>query len=168
VPGCKKITDPNNLLSAMLFFKRIRFVPSLEYRSKTAFNAIFKKLMTSKTTKGRVIYIDEIYHLGYAQSFPDWLSRGISTARQKKISIWISSQRPTNIPMPLLTEARRIYLFYLSYADDLKKVAKFTRDEKSFLEAIKELKYDYSFIELDRISGTWQKMPKLKLDEGGF
>lgn len=157
-----KIIEPMNLEKKLRAFDKIRYVPRLEYRTKAHFNAVFKTLMTNKYAKNRIIYIDEIYHLGFGQSFPDWLSRGISTARQKKISIWTSSQRPSNIPMAILTESRRIYLFYLSYAEDIKKIAKFTRDEKALLKEVEELGYDYSFIELDRIRGSWKKLTPLK------
>ena len=158
-----KIISPENIVKKLWSFDKIRYVPKLEYRSKEWYNYVIKILMTKKYGKNRVIYIDEIYHLGYGLNFPDWLSRGISTARQRKTSIWSSSQRPMNVPMAILTESRRIYLFYLSYAEDLKKISKFTRDEKRFLEVIKELKYDYSFIELDRIKGEWRKLPKLTI-----
>lgn len=158
-----KIISPENIVKKLWSFDKIRYVPKLEYRSKEWYNYVIKILMTKKYGKNRVIYIDEIFHLGYGLNFPDWLSRGISTARQRKTSIWSSSQRPMNVPMAILTESRRIYLFYLSYAEDLKKISKFTRDEKRFLEVIKELKYDYSFIELDRIKGEWRKLPKLTI-----
>lgn len=173
IPDAVKVTSPIGLGRKLKSLSRIRYVPKLEYRTKDYFNAVIKYLLLTKNIfdrqevwKNGIIYIDEIYHIGYGQSFPDWLSRGIATARQKKISIWVSSQRPTNIPMPLMTESRRIYLFYLSYAEDLKKISKFTRDEKHFLEVIRELKYDYSFIELDRITGMWRKLPKLQIKGG--
>lgn len=158
-----KLTSPENLKRKLRFFDKIRYVPELQYRTKEIFNLVTKTLFTSKYGKKRIIYIDEIFHLGFGISFPDWLSRGISTARQKKISLWTASQRPTNIPMAILTESSRIYLFYLSYAEDIKKVSKFTRDERRFLEVVKELKYDYSFIEIDRIKGEWKKMGKLSI-----
>ena len=74
----------------------------------------------------------------------------------------MSSQRPTNIPMAILTESRLIYVFYLSYEEDIKKVAKFVKNSKRFQEVLQELEYDYSFIEIDRIKGTWKKFPKIK------
>ena len=158
-----KITSPLNIEKKLRSFDKIRYVPDLKYRSKNWFNYVIKTLMTSKYGRGRVIYIDEIFHLGFGQSFPDWLSKGISTARQKKISIWTCSQRPTNVPMSILTESRRVYIFYLSYMEDLKKLSKFTRDEKRFLKEIESLAYDYSMIELDRIKGSWVKLSPLKI-----
>lgn len=165
LPGATKINGPSNLSRKLMLNDKIRYVPDLEYRNRGDFNYVIKKLFTNKNGRERIIYIDEIFHLGYGMSFPDWLARGISTARQRKTSLWTSSQRPTNIPLSILTESKIIYLFYLSYAEDIKKVSKFTRDERNFREAVQELKYDYSFIEIDRIKGLWRKMPKLKLEE---
>lgn len=156
-----KVKTPENLTLNLAIYSKIRYIPKLDYRTKTAFNFVVKKLMTERGGKNRVIYIDEIYHLGYAQSFPDWLARGISTARQRKTSLFISSQRPTNIPMSLLTEASRIFCFYLSYDEDIKKLSLFVRDSKNFKEEMLKQKYDYSFIEIDRIKGLWTKHQKL-------
>jgi len=157
-----KIKSPENLSLKMSIFDKIRYIPALEYRTRDFFNFVVKKLVLEKSGKNRIIYIDEIYHLGFGASFPDWLSRGISTARQRKTSFWVSSQRPSNIPMAILTEASKIYCFYLSYEEDIKKLSLFVRDVKNFREVMRGLEYDYSFIEIDRIKGTWQKFPKIK------
>jgi len=167
IPGAVKIIDPVHITRKLRAFAKIRYVPKLEFRTKGDFNYILKVLMTNPHAHKRIIYIDEIYHLGFGPSFPDWLSRGISTARHKGISVWTASQRPANIPLAVMTEARRIYLFYLSYAEDVKKIAKFTRDEKNFLEEVENLKYDYSMIELDRVTGRWRKLQPLQKNEGG-
>ena len=163
--GAVLIKSPMNLKKKLKAFDKIRFVPDLEFRTKAFYNAVIKTLFTDKAGKNKIIYVDEIFHLGYAQSFPDWLSKGISTARQRKTSLWTSSQRPANIPMAIITESRRIYLFYLSYAEDIKKISKFTRDEKNLLREVELLEYDYSFIEIDRVKGSWRKLPKLKKED---
>lgn len=157
------LNSPEFLTSKLLLFNRIRYIPKLDYRSKQFFNYVIKKLVVDNSGKKRIIYIDEIFHLGFGANFPDWLSRGISTARQRKTSFWVASQRPSNIPMAVLTEATKIYCFYLSYEEDINKLALFVRDTKNFKEAMKELKYDYSFIEIDRIKGIWKKYPKLEV-----
>ncbi len=161
VEGSVKVDHPGAVAWNLRWYHRIRYVPKLEYRTREHWNQVVKFLLTRNLGKKRVIYIDEIFHLGFGPSFPDWLSRGISTARQRQTSFWISSQRPMNIPMAVMTEASRIYAFYLSYEDDIKKLSKFVRDSKAFQEVMLGLKYDYSFVEIDRIKGTWRKLPKL-------
>ncbi|MBT9131454.1 MAG: hypothetical protein DDT41_01760 [candidate division WS2 bacterium] len=157
------ITNPYRMNSKILGYDKIVYRPDLEWRTKEAYNYVIKMLVTTRGGKNRIIYIDEIFHLGYGQSFPDWLSRGISTARQRKSSFWISTQRPSNIPMAILTEARRIYIYYLSYSEDVKKLAKFSRDPTNFYRSASTLKYDYSFLELDRIKGSFSKHSPLKV-----
>lgn len=161
IPNSFKITNPHTLLLKVFLHSKIRYSPKIDYRTKKWYNYVIKILMTSNLGKEKIIYIDEIYHLGYGASFPDWLARGISTARQRKTSFWISSQRPTNIPMSILTESTKIYCFYLSYEEDIKKLALFVRDTNNFKKEMMKLKYDYSFIEIDRIKGEWKKFPKL-------
>lgn len=156
------VSTPKNLIQKLKGFDRIRYTPDFDYRTKDFYNYVIKKLVIDKAGKKRIIYIDEIFHLGFGISFPDWISRGISTARQRQTSFWIASQRPSNIPMAVLTEATKIYCFYLSYEEDINKLSLFVRDSKNFKEAMKDLKYDYSFIEIDRIKGTWVKYPKLE------
>jgi len=161
LPDSVKVSNPTNLRKKLVGFDKIRYVPALDYRTRDWYNEVIRKLMLDKAGKGRIIYIDEIFHLGYGPSFPDWLSRGISTARQRKTSVWVASQRPMNIPMAILTEATKIYCFYLAYEDDIDKLSKFTRDRQNFKGGMRELKYDHSFIEIDRVHGTWRKLPKL-------
>ncbi|MBT9145236.1 MAG: hypothetical protein DDT42_01106 [candidate division WS2 bacterium] len=157
------ITNPFRINQKLKAYNKIIYRPELKYRTKEAYNYVIKNLVTKGGGKNRIIYIDEIFHLGFGMSFPDWLSRGISTARQRKTSFWISSQRPSNIPMAILTEARRIYIYYLSYSEDIKKLSKFSRNGEKFIREVASLGYDYSFVELDRIKGDFVKHTPLKI-----
>lgn len=162
----KMIRSPERIEWWLRLYDKIRYVPKPEYLDGTWFNYIFKKLLDSSSKKKqrpRIIYIDEIYHIGYGAGFPVWLPRAITTARQRGLSFWIASQRPRNIPMPVMTEASRIYVFYLNKEDDIKYIASFARTNKKDLErALYEQEADYSFIEIDARKGTWKKYPKLK------
>lgn len=162
----KTINNPKNLRWILKFYPKIRYVPRLEYREKEVWDYIFEVLNDSSTRKKpnpRIVYIDEIYHLGYGANFPNWLPKAITTARQKKISYWIATQRPRNIPLPILTEASFIYVFYLSRDDDIKYLASFARkNPKQLYEALQGQENDYSFIEINVRTGEWQKYPKLK------
>ena len=165
--GSTKITSPRMLKQKLQMFKKIRYVPGGEYRNKQTWNYVFKTISESsskKKPKPRIVYIDEIYHLGYGTSFPNWLPVMATTARQKKIGLWISTQRPSMIPIPTMSECTRFYLFYISYDEDIAKMAKFVRNnKKGLIETLNVIDMDYSFIEVDRIRGTWRKLPKIKL-----
>ncbi len=163
----KVIKNPASLKLQYKLQDRIKYTPQPDFISSGYFNRIFKEVLGSSTKRHpnpRIIYIDEIFHIGFGQSFPSWLPKSIATARQRQLSFWISTQRPRCIPMPVLSEASKIYVFYLNKEDDVKYVSSFARTDKKLLEqSLYEQKDDYSFIEIDARKGTWQKYPKLKL-----
>jgi len=162
VPGVK-IDTPTGLKWKLWMFKKIRYVPKPEYLNKQAWEMVFKQILQSSSKKKqnkRIIYIDEIYHVGYGVNFPSWLPKAITTARQRKLSFWISTQRPSQIPLPILSECSRIFAFYLGYEEDIKKLSKFNR-KGDLKEAIMACKFDYSFIEIDRAKGNYVKHNKL-------
>ncbi len=47
--------------------------------------------------------------------------------------------------------------------EDIKKLAKFSRNGEKFVRDVVSLKYDYSFVELDRIMGDFTKHTPLKI-----
>jgi len=164
--GGKLVREPNRLAWWLRLYDQIRYVPKPEYLDAVYFNYVFKQLLESSSKKRkrpRVIYIDEIYHIGYGAGFPIWLPKSITTARQRGISFWIAAQRPRNIPGPVLSEASKIYVFYLNKEDDIKYISSFARMDKRLLEkALYEQEDDFSFIEVDARKGIWQKYPKIK------
>ena len=165
LPGVTKKT-PHYMDWYQRIFKRVLYRPKPEWFFKDAFNSVFKDFLESSKKKKphpRICYIDEIYHVGYGTSFPTWLPRGLTTARQKKLSFFIATQRPRMIPGPVITEAAKVYVFYLSKFDDIKYIAGFSRsDPKKLQAALQEQSDDYSFIEIDNRKGTWIKFPKLR------
>ena len=163
--GFKKITTPQALSWKMKMFKKIRYVPKNEYRNRATWNYVLDTIANSSSkSKPRPIdlYIDEIYHLGIGMSFPTSLPILCSTARQKRIGIYISTQRPSLIPISVLSEATKIYVFYLSYLEDLKKVGKFSKIGDLPLR-LREMELDHAFVEVDGQSGTYRIMPPLNL-----
>ncbi len=163
--GARLLTSPAHLAWCLKWYKRLRYAPKLQYRTRDTWNSIFATLDESSSKRKpspRVVYIDEIYHLGYGASFPSWLPRAIATARQKKISYWISTQRPRQIPLPVLSEASRMFVFYLSREDDIKYVSSFARtDSQALYNALLVQQNDYSFIEIDVRKGSWARYSKL-------
>jgi|BarGraIncu00421A_1022006.scaffolds.fasta_scaffold36701_2 hypothetical protein len=165
----RTITTPAQLASHLRWQKKLKYIPALNQRERGTWNSIFAALDASSTKRKpseRIIYIDEIFHLGYGPSFPIWLPRAITTARQKRISYWIATQRPKQIPMPVLSEASKIYAFYLSREDDIHYLAGFARSDKDKFEAaLLSQKNDYSFIEIDVRTGSWHQYSKLSTKE---
>jgi len=162
-----RIRSPDLLSLRLKIHDNIHYVPRPEYLNRDTWNEVLKTLLMSsekRHPKKRIVYIDEIFHLGFGHAaFPDWLSKSVTTARQRKIGYWISTQRPRMIPGEILTEAAKIYVFYLSKADDIKFISGFSRsDPKELQTLLSSQKDDFSFIEIDNRKGTYTKFPKIK------
>jgi DNA helicase HerA-like ATPase len=160
-----KLKNPNFLKQYLWLYKRIHYVPNPDYMNRLSWDFVLRTLAfssTKKKPKPKIVYIDEIYHLGFNQNFPVWLPKAVATCRQKQISFWISTQRPKMIPVATISEASRIFIFYLSRGEDIEYISKFARrDRKGFEKALLEQKNDYSFIEVNNRLGTWQKFNKI-------
>lgn len=169
LPGSVKITTLDSLSLKLKMFKKIRYVPDAAYRNRDSWNYLFLALSKSSSKKKpvpRIVYIDEIYHLGYGPSFPDQLPIFATTARQRQLSLWIATQRPSMIPLPILTESKRIFVFYLKYEEDLKKLGKLSRSKggkQQLLNDLIELDFDYSFIEIDGKTGDYRHLNPIKI-----
>jgi len=160
-------SDPHGLNVRLKLYKKLKYKPGNAYRERDWWNYVIATLANSSTKKKpkpRTVYIDEIYHIGYGSSFPAELPKALTTCRQKKISWWISSQRPRQIPVPVISESSKIYVFYLSKYDDMKYISGFGRqDPKELMQELQKLSDDYSFIEIDNRKGTWTKFPPIKV-----
>jgi len=163
-----RVSNPGLMKAYMKLFRRIQYVPKPEYLTRQNFDNLFRSILESsskKQPKPRVLYIDEIFHIGYGASFPSWLPRSITTARQRKISFWIATQRPKMIPQPVLSEASRILVYRLAKEDDIKYAASFARsNSKELYKVLQAQEDDYSFIEINTRKGTWEKKPALKIN----
>lgn len=164
----KTVHSPTAAKFWFKIYNRIRYVPTREYFDRETWEELFDWLLNTSTKKKpnpMIIHINEIYRLGYGASFPQSLPVTMTTARKRKISMFIETQRPKAIPIPVLTEASRIYLFVLRRPDDRKYIAGYIGgdDPKQFLSILNNQKLDYSFIEIDGDSGEWTKYPPIKL-----
>ena len=74
-----------------------------------------------------LVYIDEAAMLCPTRGvIPGGLARAIQQGRQREISVWSATQRPANIPVPLLSESEHVFTFRLRNPDDLKRMADYT------------------------------------------
>lgn len=166
LPG-KIVKSPENLAYHLKLWDKIIYRPHRNYRNARAWNYVFNALMDSSSPKKkneRVILIDEVFHVGYGPSFPTALPIFATSARESGLSLWCNTQRPSQLPLPIFTEAAKIYVFYLTRRRDIKTIAEFSReDEKECLKILKSQQYDNSFIEIDNRTGTWKKFPKLHI-----
>lgn len=156
---------------AFLRDRHIVFRPKIEDQTPQMFNNLLKMLhtrgrprdkRTGKFPRPFTIYIDEAYSVGYASNFPHWATKIAVLDRQKGIGLWTASQRPVNIPIPLRSECAYYYVFYLSYEDDIREIAKYGRPKKQLEEMLThELKFDHSFIQISRKTGEFIHRPPI-------
>jgi hypothetical protein len=169
----KKVRTPQQLTFLLSMqklvnrYSRLRYVPDLEYRNRLTWNYVIRKIAASSTKKKphpKILMIDEIFHLGWGMSFPNELPQAISTCRQKKISLFVNTQMPKNLPGALITQAKYIFVFFLNKEEEIKYTSGFVRqDRKEFINVLYDQKLDNSFILINGFEGTWEKYPALSV-----
>jgi energy-coupling factor transporter ATP-binding protein EcfA2 len=127
------------------------------------YDGIFKELYDIGNL---TIYIDEIYGIVPPnKTIPPWLSAVYTRGRELKIGVWASSQRPSWIPMFLMSESEWFFIFKLQLDDDRKRMAGIVgkgvlfpvQDEHGFFvynTLWDEPKYMKEFKSLDKSSET--------------
>ena len=164
----KIVTKPSEAVKAIeKNINRIIYKPHRKYQTREINEIIINALLDSSTRKNkkpRVIYIDEIFHLGYERSFPSALPIGLAISRQRALSFWISTQRPKLIPTNILSEASYIFCFFLSKRMDIEYLADNIRAEKKefITDSLTMKKEEYKFILLDQNNGIYEIYPKIK------
>lgn len=166
--GAKVVRSPAEAKFWINFHNKIRYVPRREYKTRDEWDRLFdwlSSLSSKKKPKPMIIHINEIYRLGYGTNFPISIAETMATARKQKISMFIETQRPKAIPLLVLTEASRIFVWVLTREDDRKYIAGYTGGgkQKDFLSILNEQKLDFSFIEINTDDSTWEKYPPILL-----
>jgi hypothetical protein len=87
------------------------------------------------------VYCDEITQLApNAINVPFGLKKAIVLGREKKLSVWYASQRPSGIPIILLSEIEVTFAGLMKNPKDRDKIAQFTGNPE-----IRELVPQYTF-----------------------
>jgi energy-coupling factor transporter ATP-binding protein EcfA2 len=74
-----------------------------------------------------ILYIDEVAMvIPSAQRLPNGLARLIQQGRQRGIGVWNATQRPSRIPIPILSESEHHFVFRLRHPADLRRMAEYT------------------------------------------
>ena len=168
IKSAKIVNKPSEAVKAIeKNIPRIIYKPTRKYQLKEINEVIINAIVDSSTKKNlkeRVIYIDEIFHLGYDRSYPQALPVALAISRQRRLSWWIATQRPKLIPTNILSEASYIFCFFLSKRMDLDYLSENIRAEKKqFMKLALDMnKDDYNFILLDQTNGNYKLFPKIK------
>lgn len=97
----------------------------------------------------RLIYVDELADFFKYRSQGEIFMRIARNGRERNCALIACSQRPRKIPTEVMTELKRLYMFSLSYKDDIKHVAEFGIPEvqvpkdHTFYMWDKDLKFEF-------------------------
>jgi hypothetical protein len=87
------------------------------------------------------LYVDEVYSVA-ERTIPQYYSACMTRGRERGIEVWNSVQRPSRIPLSVLTEAENYYVFRLTLRDDRKRVEECTgMPERNLLDLPKHRFY---------------------------
>jgi len=73
----------------------------------------------------RVLFVDELADFFKQRSLGDIYQRIARNGRERDVALIAGSQRPRKVPVEVMTEMSRIYMFQLDFDEDLKHVYQF-------------------------------------------
>lgn len=111
----------------------------------------FEKGRKSGKKKPFILYLDEGAWIA-SQGAKSAIARLAIAGRSLGIGLWVTAQRPRNIPVEVRSEAWRTYLFFLQYQDDEDELIKYSKGQLT-REDLRVTLDDYSFWELRRGKG---------------
>lgn len=139
--------------------ERIIYQPSIEeendYQTQDAFfNLIYQQ-------KNRLLYVDEAYALlGDTRPSP-YLKACLTRGRERGISTYVATQRPSGIPIILLSESEHYFIFRLNWPADRKRVAQVTGIDEDFQATLQP----HEFIYANPSRGITTQKLKLQFEE---
>jgi energy-coupling factor transporter ATP-binding protein EcfA2 len=93
------------------------------------------------------VYVDEVYSITDGDDIPDWYHACLTRGREKKVSVFSSSQRPVKIPQVILSEAEHTYTFRLQLKQDRQKVEQTTGLDAEKIIALPKHKFFHTTID---------------------
>lgn len=153
-------------------YKRIIYRPKPEYASGPWLDYVLRKLYylaqkrAKQSTSWFVVYLDEALFMAKTGS-TKWMSALAVSGRSLNVGLWITSQRPTWIPVEVRSEAWRSYVFYLKRKQDQKEIVDDSNGKVTY-DILNELGVDHSFLEIKRGKGGRTEVthyPPLRLQE---
>jgi energy-coupling factor transporter ATP-binding protein EcfA2 len=102
--------------------KKIIFVPPMEWNRDTEqWNLLFKYLFSLTNCD---VYIDEGYAVSSASDVPLYAEVIATRGRSRKVGLWVTCQRPTNIAVVFRSEANHVISFFLAFPEDRDRLEK--------------------------------------------
>lgn len=106
------------------------------------YERLFEQLYLVKNV---TLYLDEVYGvIPPGQRIGKWLNALITRGRERNIGVWSATQRPTWIPLSLISEADYLFVFRLQLAADRLRLAEIGGEQLT-----KPVKHKHGFYAVD-------------------
>lgn len=147
---------------------RIIYRPSPQYLLGKYPTVFLQQMFIRARQEGKrnpfILYVDEGLFLESIGA-QTWLKILAVSGRSMGIGLWVAAQRPRGIPVAVRSEAWTWFIFYLSYDEDMKEVAKYSGGQITYKD-LQETLSDYTFYQMKREKGgklSVTKYPPLKI-----
>lgn len=105
---------------------RFRILPPIVDNPLVWYEELFERLYGYGNL---TLYIDEAYEVADGNRIGKWLKALYTRGRELGIGVWAATQRPTGIPLFLISESEWIILFRMNLQDDRRRIASIAGDE---------------------------------------
>lgn len=112
------VTNPNKLPSN--FEGVLIYSPEPAFDNLESYQIVLNYVYQRRHT---LLFIDELYSLGFNGQYPEGLRTLYTRGRSRGISVYGCSQRPAWVPLFCISECEHIYVFELRLADDRRRIA---------------------------------------------
>lgn len=114
-----EVVEVGNYLSEQPFRPMI-YQPEPEYWNMESYDAVFHYVYRRRNTR---VHVAEIYAVMRGTTFPPWYQAILTRGRSLRISCISETQRPSRIPVSVLSEAQHYCIFPLHMPEDRERMA---------------------------------------------
>jgi|SRR5579863_147258 len=121
LPHARRVSDPYELNRIKRGDERPTiFQPETRYWNAETYNGVFRWVYERKNCS---LFVDEQFGVQDGLRAPEYERAICTRGRSRKIRFLVGTQRPSRVPLEILTEAKWYFLFQLSEEEDLKRMA---------------------------------------------
>lgn len=164
IHSAKELNDRRLVKSRCVIFQSMRPngepVENYEDQAAALAESVFRQSHPGQPT---LLYVDETYDLAHGSSgiVDRRILRTVRAGRERNMGVLMGAQRPRSIPLPILTEANRVYVFELEFEDDQKYLRKHGAE-------LRTVPNGHAFVMAERgRSGRREGLYELALNERG-
>jgi len=156
------VTNPHNLGDLRVGDPRpIIYQPEPHYNNYETNDMFFRWVYYRKNTTLAIDELTAAFRLGAPNT---WLTACIVQGRSRHISMFALTQRPSKIPIEILSESTHRFMFEMEWMDDVKRMSGLMKMD--YKELLKGLPGPYDFWYRNRSDKELPAMPYV-LDLGG-